>query len=394
MISCRRIIATLNFQIGLGFGSMTNTAADGKPRLLMVDDSRVMRTAATKMLGSKFDVVVAEDGAEGWKQIRTDHQIQVVFSDLSMPELDGYGLLEKIRTCDDPGIAGLPVIIVTGAENDEAAREKALDMGATDFITKPFNSTDLLARATAHANYQRERKALAEQITIDSLTGLGNQLYFTGRLKQELAFAARHGHTLSLVRADVDNFNKLFIKAGKEAADAVLAEIGQVIAKLIRKEDSAARIGLSQFAMLLPTADAAGAAIFANRLCRQVREAAVEVKGHKLGVTLSIGVLCPDPHPGATPRSLIEEANLVLKAAQDAGGNQVLTEGELRRKHSPLPSQPTPPPTVPPAAREGDMTVDQALAFLAEGKKDIVKPHLPDLRRKLAPLLKLFSTEE
>lgn len=367
---------------------MSKAASAGKPRLIMVDDSKVMRSAAAKMLGQQFDVVSAEDGVEGWKQISSDQQIQVVFTDLSMPELDGYGLLEKIRTCDDPGIAGLPVIIVTGAENDEEARAQALKMGATDFISKPFNSTDLLARATAHANYQRERKALAEQTTIDSLTGLGNQRYFQGRLKQELAFSTRQGHNLSLVRADIDDFNSLFIKAGKEAADAVLAEVGKVITKLIRSEDSAARIGLSQFSIVLPTADAAGAAIFANRLCRQVREISINFKGRKLTATVSIGVLCPESHPGATPRTVTEETNLVLKAAQDAGGNQVVTEEELRKKRSQLPSQSTPPKA------EGSMTVEQALKFLAEGKASVVLPHLAGLRRKLSPLLRLLASQK
>src|SRR5690606_33286044 len=173
-------------------------------------------------------------------------------------------------------------------------------------------------------------------------------------------------------------FNKLFIKAGKEAADQVLAQVGEIIAGLIRKEDSAARIGLSQFAMLLPTADTAGAAIFANRLCRQVRDAVFEVKGHKVGVTLSVGVLCPDAHPGATPRSVIEEANVVLAAAQRTGGNCVVTDEELRKKDA-LPSQATPPPTTAP---EGTMTVEQALAFIEEGKSQVVVPHLPALRRK------------
>lgn len=365
------------------------TRGQGKPRLIMVDDSKVMRSAATKMLGERFDVVVAENGQEGWKQIRADQQIQVVFSDLSMPELDGYGLLEKIRTCDDPGVAGLPVIIVTGAENDEAAREKALNMGATDFITKPFNSTDLLARATAHANYQRERKALAEQSTIDPLTGLGNQLYFNGRLKQELAFAARQDHSISLVRADVDVFNKLFIKLGKDAADAVLKDVAKVIGGLIRKEDTAARIGLSQFAVLLPTAASAGAAIFANRLCRLVRESTTDFKGHRLAVTLSVGVLCPEPHPGATPRNVIEEANLILKAAMDAGGNMVMTETELREKQALLPSSPTPPVEGQP--HSAPINVEKALSLLAEGKGDVVRPHLAALKARLMPLLKLMQ---
>ncbi|PKM21923.1 MAG: diguanylate cyclase response regulator, partial [Gammaproteobacteria bacterium HGW-Gammaproteobacteria-14] len=288
-----------------------------------------------------------------------------------------------------PGIAGLPVIIVTGAENDESAREKALDMGATDFITKPFNSTDLMARARAHANYQRERRVLAEQSTVDPLTGLGNQLYFNGRLKQELAFAARQGHSVSVVRADVDAFNKIFIKVGKDAADAILQEVAKAISGLIRKEDSAARIGLSQFAILLPTADAAGAAIFANRLCRMVPEATIDFKGHRLGVTLSLGVTCPEPHPGQTPRSVIEEANVVLKSAIDAGGNRVMTEAEMREARAPLPSSPTPPESA--AQRSAPINVEQALALLAEGKDDVVKPHLAALKARLMPLLKMMQ---
>lgn len=367
---------------------MNQSASDGKPRLLMVDDSKVMRTAASKMLGAKFDVVVAADGAEGWKLIRSDQQIQVVFSDLSMPELDGYGLLEKIRTCDDPGIAGLPVIIVTGAENDEAAREKALEMGATDFIAKPFNSTDLMARARAHANYQRERRTLAEQTTIDALTGLGNQRHFASRVKQELAFAARNGHSLALVRADIDHFNQIFIKAGKDAADKVLEQVGKVIQHLIRKEDTAARIGVAQFAILLPTANLEGGAIFANRLARQVREAAIAVDGHELKVTVSAGVTCPDPHPGATARSVVEEANLVVSAAQNGGGDRVVTEEQAGRG-SALPSH-----AVAPVRSEGAMTVEQALVFIAEGKPEVVTPHLPVLRRKLMPLLKMFAAAQ
>lgn len=363
---------------------------EDKPRLIMVDDSKVMRTAARKMLGGRFDVVVAEDGMEGWNTIRGDQQIQVVFTDLSMPELDGYGLLEKIRTCEDPGVAGLPVIVVTGAENDEAAREKALRMGATDFISKPFNSTDLLARATAHANYQREKRQLEKQITIDSLTGLGNKQFYHDRLKQDLAFAARHDHTLSVLRIDVDGFNKLFIRAGKEAADQLLKAISKTIVRLMRKEDTAARIGLSQFAVTLQTADEKGAAIFAERLCRQVEEARIEHDGHRLPVTVSVGVLCPAPHPGQTVRSVLEEANQLLRAAEQAGGNQVMTESAVRNQGEELPSAPEPPKR-PAAPGRPLMSVDQALALIAESKVDQVRPHLGSLKKQLMPLIKLLS---
>lgn len=365
---------------------------EDKPRLIMVDDSKVMRTAARKMLGGRFDVVVAEDGLEGWNTIRRDQLIQVVFTDLSMPELDGYGLLEKIRTCEDPGVAGLPVIVVTGAENDEAAREKALQMGATDFISKPFNSTDLTARASAHANYQREKRQLEKQITIDALTGLGNKQFYNDRLKQDLAFAARHEHTLSVLRIDVDGFNKLFIRAGKEAADTLLKSVGKQIVSLMRKEDTAARIGLSQFAVTLQTADEKGARIFAERLCRQVAESEIVHDGQRLPVTVSIGVLCPAAHPGQTVRSVLEETAQVLKAAEQAGGNRVMTEGMVRSQGAELPSAPQPPGN--PAPPRPLMTVDQALALIAEGKVEQVRPHLVTLKKQLMPLIKLLGSEK
>lgn len=364
----------------------------GKPRLIMVDDSKVMRKAAAKMLGDRFDVVVAEDGAEGWQKIRHDQQIQVVFTDLSMPELDGYGLLEKIRTCEDPGIAGLPVIVVTGADNDDTAREKALDLGATDFITKPFNSTDLTARATAHANYQRERRALEKQTTIDALTGLGNKQHFTTRLKQDIAFCERHEHPLSVVRLDVDGFNQLFIKAGKDAADEVLRQVGKLIGDIIRKEDSGARIGLAKFAVSLPTAEEDGAVILAERLVRAVREARIEWQGKRLPVTLSAGVMQVEFHPGQTPRSLMEEVQLVLEAAEKAGGNQALGASS-RQTRSKLPSAPQ-PPAEKAFPRVEDMSIEEALRLLAEGQEEKVRPHLGELRKKLLPLLELMKPPE
>lgn len=364
----------------------------GKPRLIMVDDSKVMRKAAAKMLGDRFDVVVAEDGVEGWQKISHDQQIQVVFTDLSMPEMDGYGLLEKIRTCEDPGIAGLPVIVVTGADNDDTAREKALERGATDFITKPFNSTDLTARATAHANYQRERRTLEQQTTIDALTGLGNKQHFSTRLKQDLAFCERHGHPLSLVRLDIDGFNQLFIKAGKEAADEVLRQVGGLVADVIRKEDTAARIGLARFVVSLPTADEQGATILAERLVQAVRESRVVFQGKRLPVTLSAGVLPVEFHPGQTPRSLLEEAQVVLEAAQKAGGDQA-RNASSREARSKLPSAPKPPAEAA-FPRAEEMSVEQALQLLAEGNEEQVRPHLGELRKKLLPLLELMKPPE
>src|SRR5437660_3449882 len=122
-------------------------------RVIVIDDSKVIRNAARKMLGVEFDVITAEDGEDGWAQIQRDASIQVVFTDLVMPGMNGYELLRDIRTAVDARIRSLPVIVVTGIEDDEVARVRALELGATDFITKPFTTIDLLARARAHASH-------------------------------------------------------------------------------------------------------------------------------------------------------------------------------------------------------------------------------------------------
>src|SRR5215472_4673341 len=96
-------------------------------RVLIVDDSKLIRNAASKMLGAEFDVVTADDGAEAWALLERDASIQVVFTDLAMPGLNGYELLRNIRTSSDSRIRALPTIVVTGVEDDEVARVRALE---------------------------------------------------------------------------------------------------------------------------------------------------------------------------------------------------------------------------------------------------------------------------
>src|SRR5664279_5075312 len=116
-----------------------NPDHSAKPRILVVDDSKVIRNAGHKMLGAEFDVITAQDGDEAWEYLAIDPSIRVVFTDLTMPGMDGYALLRKIRTTTDTGIQSLPVIVVTGAEDSELARMRVLELGATDFIAKPFS---------------------------------------------------------------------------------------------------------------------------------------------------------------------------------------------------------------------------------------------------------------
>lgn len=116
-----------------------------KPVVLLVDDSRVMRIALKKILQMDYEVVEATNGLNGWEALSENPDVECVFTDLSMPELDGFGLLKRIRTASDPRVKALPVIIITGNENDEAMRKDVLSKGANDIVLKPFQSSEILS---------------------------------------------------------------------------------------------------------------------------------------------------------------------------------------------------------------------------------------------------------
>lgn len=124
--------------------SPAGTAAnDNRPWILVVDDSRVVRKTVLKILEPHFNVIEAEDGQAGWRTLNQDSRIDVVISDIQMPEMDGYSLICKVRAVEDPDLREIPIIVITSAD-DEITRERAYACGASDFVLKPFNSTQLL----------------------------------------------------------------------------------------------------------------------------------------------------------------------------------------------------------------------------------------------------------
>ena len=237
---------------------------DAKKRVLLADDSKLMRVSAKKVLSEEFDVVFAADGDEAWGKLINDEGITVVFTDLTMPELDGFGLLERIRTSDDDRINGLPVIVLTAGEN-EATREKAYEQGATDFLTKPFDSVNLRARAHSHVNSQVQSNRLHQETVMDPQTGLYNQRYFIERLNKDRSAAARHDLDLTLLYLELANFRGLFLKNGKDIAYEVLGRVGEIIRDEVRTEDTPARVGVAEFALSLPLTSPEGGERLAER---------------------------------------------------------------------------------------------------------------------------------
>src|SRR5258706_10749733 len=119
---------------------------DGSKRLLIVDDSKFVRTTFSRMVSASLDVREEADGEAAWLALEGDRSIGMVFTDLDMPKLDGFGLIARIRQSDDPHIAKLPVIVISGHE-DQAAKTRARGAGANDFMSKTSDAPDVQSRS-------------------------------------------------------------------------------------------------------------------------------------------------------------------------------------------------------------------------------------------------------
>lgn len=375
---------------------MTDDNSADLPHLLVVDDSRLMRRAIVKILGAgNYRITEAEDGEQGWKVLLADETVQVVFSDLSMPELDGYGLLERIRNSDVVRIKKIAVIIITGAEDDEETKQKALSAGATDFISKPFDSVQLKTRTQTHVQaaathrelskttevLEQKSEELEQSATIDSLTGLANKQYFLKRGNKDVAFAKRHRGELALLRIDIDKFNNLYTQHGKDPANFILKKISEVALDSVRREDTVARIGVAKLAFIMPQANRIGARQIAERMRAHVEKTEFEYGGIILPVTLSIGIATLEIGNDTSLDDFIEVADRHLAQAIASGGNCTVIGNNEDGENDASANAPA----------EEDIDVEQGLLHIEHGDEEALKPHMAFLLRRILPLLELCN---
>lgn len=361
---------------------MLDNPQTAKIKVLVVDDSRVVRIAASKMFDGDFNVLLAVDGAEAWEIIKKTPDIQVIFTDLMMPVMDGYELLRAIRTSDNDNISNLPVIVATGADNPEVAKQKAISLGATDFITKPFDATDIQARAHSYANFHKSTRSLKEQTTIDLLTGLMNGKGIHRQLEKEIAFVNRHKSTMATMTIQVDNFKDLFLRVGRSASDTIIKKITEVISRSIRKEDTAARTGIASFLVTMPLAVAPNAMEIADRICSSVERFRAKLGNQKLDITVSIGVCAFDHSNEADFKTVLVVGDQALQKAKGLGRSQIykMTLNQYRGIEA--------------KKAVGTISIDDLIAKIHKGNNGLVVPSLDAAVEELIPLFSLLTPEQ
>lgn len=295
-----------------------------KPEVLVVDDSKVIRLAAKKMLGSDYIIHLAEDGLVGWEMLQQNDAISVVFTDLSMPNLDGMALLNKIRTAEKDHIANLPVIILTGHDDTESAKQTVFDAGATDFISKPFDSIDLVSRAKAYARLSQKVDELEKKISYDELTGLYNAASLEEQGAKAFSFASRHKLFISTVYFEIKDFQDCFLNHGKNVAQHIIVAVGKRLQEVMREEDLAARVGVAKYALVLPMTNKQSTEIVINRVCENMNKLVFNTGKEKIRIKFVAGYTTPGLNVDIKFKELLERADEALLRALDSSSEQVV----------------------------------------------------------------------
>jgi len=287
--------------------------------VLMVDDSKLMLVAGNRALKDEFNVVKAKDGAEAWDIISSNPDIRVVFTDLMMPVMDGHELLAKIRNCPSDLISRLPVVILTGKEDGDSTKETVLANGATDFLTKPFSSIDLLSRARSLHTLNEQVNELGKKATFDPLTGLHTLTSFNDDGERAFSFAKRHNSSIAVLRLVIDNHSDIEQCHDKASMDAFHAQMAGIIKNELRNEDVAAHLGRGKFSILLNECEKDGGRLVADRIYKGLKTAVFAIDSD---VTLSIGCSDPLDDKADSYKKVYESASEALKAAMRKGGGE------------------------------------------------------------------------
>jgi diguanylate cyclase (GGDEF)-like protein len=355
-----------------------------KVRVLVADDSRVIRKAINKILSNEFELIEVEDGETAWEHLLKDNSIEVLVSDIEMPKLDGYSLICRIRAAETERVRNVPIIVITGAD-DELTRERAFACGATDFIIKPIDGVQLLARTRAHAKLDQTTRrleetatALEEQTAVDPLTQLHSRRYFIQRGVQDLAYANRHNSDLSVIRIDIDNFRTIYKQHGDQISDQILVWLAKILVATSRTEDTVARIGGGEFAIIAPSSGRMEAAV----LCERARTAVIaEPFKHgnlSLPLTVSLGLSTLGRDPGESIEELLTLAEQRMTLAKAAGGNRL---GISYQEEAPKLEEAV--------IEEPDL--ETALKMLGANEGGKLVPFLPDLIGRCMPLLEFCN---
>lgn len=296
-----------------------------KPVVLIVDDSPANIHILAESLQEEYDVLVATRGLQALEIAFRDPQPDVILLDMVMPEMNGHEVCRALK--EDDRTRNIPVIFVT-ADVSWETEQQSFELGAVDYVTKPFSIPVVRARVRTHVTLKLRTDILEHLAQIDGLTGIANRRSFDKAFASEWQRCARQDAPLSLILADVDHFKAYNDTYGHGAGDKCLRGIARIMEEhAARTGDLAARFGGEEFALLLPFTSHEGAMQVAERLRARIAEWVID-SGTETARRVTISTGCATMHPttGTDENVLSRAADDLLYKAKNEGRNRVCGE--------------------------------------------------------------------
>ena len=306
-------------------------------RILIAEDELVTRKILERILTANgYEVLEAADGEEAWRIFsQQGERIGIVLIDWVMPKMNGMELCRRIRE----KAGGYVYLIFLSSKGKRKDIVEALEAGADDYLTKPFNPKELLSRVRVGARIIELQRALKEAnrklealAITDELTGVLNRRALLDRLKEELTAAVREGHTLCVIMIDVDRFKRINDTYGHLIGDKALVELSRRIKSQLRGYDIVGRYGGEEFLIIISKADLCTGKKIAERIRVAVSETPFDCDGKSFRLTISLGVSCVrlpiNAQIAGEMKELLKKVDEALYEAKRRGRNQVVVSSK------------------------------------------------------------------
>ena len=315
---------------------MNNDRTDETPfTVLVVEDHPDQRELLAIVLQREgYRVITAANGLEALEKLETEN-IQIALSDIMMPKMDGFELIKRIRS--NPALKSIYLILIT-ARIQEGDRVRGLDLGADDYITKPFSFSELLARVRVGSRVVHYQKHLEYQTQVDSLTGLFNRRAFEKKIHEEFERSKRYHNPLSVLILDIDNFKTINDTYGHHGGDAALVKISETFREKTRQTDFPARYGGEEFVLVLPETDQESALQVASKIHEAIRSCAFGTTARPYTLTVSIWVSSTSARFYSDWHEMVDDADQALYLAKNTGKDRIETwdpEKKTNLPHNP-----------------------------------------------------------
>jgi diguanylate cyclase (GGDEF)-like protein len=310
----------------------TDEAPAQELQVLVVDDSPVYRKLVEHALeGNPYSLLFAKSGRQAL-ELFAGHLPAIVITDWMMPDFSGLDLCQHLRSDLHPGYTYI-ILLTSIAEKGNIV--KGLAAGADDYLTKPFDPGELLARIGVgrriidlHRQIDAKNKLLEEMAHCDSLTGLPNRRAIEEWAARQLRAAARHGFPYWVVLADLDSFKSINDTYGHVGGDAMLKKFADILKTVVRASDICGRLGGDEFVMVITHVEADAIFKTVERFREQLAQQQFELGFERVSITASFGIAGPNGKENIDFTTLLRRADKALYAAKRAGRNLIRTEPE------------------------------------------------------------------